>query len=114
RAFLQQNASDDDIVLLDLQENYDRPGRVWEWLNEAPLTPDYLTFKRRLELDSEERVRLEQWLSPYARVWLVMQATALYDPASTTENWLRDWAYEGQIQWIDTQRVVEFFPSFTG
>lgn len=114
RAFLQQNASDDDIVLLDLQENYDRPGRVWEWLNEAPLTPDYLTFKRRLELNSEERVRLEQWLSPYARVWLVMQATALYDPASTTENWLRGWAYEGQSRWIDTQRVVEFLPPFMG
>ncbi|MBE2223232.1 MAG: hypothetical protein IAF02_16945, partial [Anaerolineae bacterium] len=30
------------------------------------------------------------------------------DPDATTENWLRTWAYEGQNQWLEAQRVVEY------
>jgi hypothetical protein len=108
RAYIQEAASTSDLVLLELRETYDGTGRVWEWLNEAPLMPDYIAYKRKLEISSAEADRLQRWLLPYDRVWLVLQATPYGDPDATTENWLRTWAYEGQNQWLESQRVVEY------
>ncbi|MBE2225288.1 MAG: hypothetical protein IAF02_27370 [Anaerolineae bacterium] len=79
RAYIQESASDSDLVLLELREGYDLAGRAWEWLNEAALTPDYLAYKRKPEIDSAEAVRLHRWLEPHGRVWLVMQATSYGD-----------------------------------
>ena len=108
RAFIRDASSKSDIVLLELKEDYDRPGRIWEWLNEAALSPDYIGFKRKPEFSVEDMHQLQDWLTPYPRVWLVLQATSYAAPESTTENWLRSWAYEGQNQWIGSQRVVEY------
>jgi hypothetical protein len=97
-----------DAVLLDLKNEYDTWGRVIEWLNFGPLYPDYIGWLRKSSLTATDEERLSQWLGTYGRVWLSLQATAENDPESTTENWLRRWAYEGQNHWIDTQRIVEY------
>ncbi len=108
RSFLEEETAPSDLVLLDFQEQYDRPGRFWEWLNEAPIKPDYIGYKRKTELSQIDGGRLQNWMMPYARVWLVLQATPIGAPDSTTENWLYSQAYEGRNLWLDSQRVVEY------
>ncbi len=108
RAYIDTVASDSDMVVLDLQSGYDRPGRIWEWLNEASFMPDYMGYMRKDALTESDIQHLQNWLTPYPRIWLTLQATPYGAPESTTENWLRTWAYEGQNQWLDSQRVVEY------
>ncbi len=110
RTWIGEQAADNDIVLLDLREGYDRPGRIWEWINYAPLQPDYIGWLRKPRLKAVDEARLQSWLASYGRISLLLQATETAVPDSTTENWLRQWAYEGQTRWIETQRITEFYP----
>jgi hypothetical protein len=108
RTIIGSSSSASDLVLLDMQEGYDSSSRVQEWLNETSLHPDYIGFKRKSELTNGDDQRLRGWLDPYPRVWLVLQATPYGAPESTTENWLRSWAYEGQNQWVESSRITEY------
>lgn len=108
RAWIDQQASAADIVLLDLRNGYDAPGRIWEWTNFSSLHPDYIGWLRKTHLTEADKEHLQDWLAAHGRVWLSLQATDSAAPDSTTENWLRQWAYEGQSHWIETQRVVEY------
>lgn len=108
RDWITAQAQPDDLILLDMRPDYDNANRIGEWLNFAPTQPDYLGWGRKSSVAEVTQSDLNQWLAPYGRVWLSLQATNLFDPNSTTEAWLREWAYPGQDQWFEDQQVIEF------
>ncbi|MCA9874449.1 MAG: hypothetical protein KC441_12360 [Anaerolineales bacterium] len=108
RDWITARSRPNDLILLDLRDGFDNDNRIGEWVNFASAQPDYIGWNRKTDLEEVEQSHLRQWLGPYSRVWLSLQATPLFDPNSTTEGWLHTWAYPGQEQWFDDQRVVEF------
>lgn len=109
RAWIDDHAFPKDIVLLDLMGERDISGRIWEWINYSSSKADYIGWRRKPYFSEEDGDRLSSWLMRYNRVLLLTQATPYAAPESTTENWLRQWAYEGDNLWIDEQRVTEFY-----
>jgi hypothetical protein len=109
RAWIDDHVFPEDMVLLDLEREKDTSGRIWEWINYSSSKADYIGWRRKPELTIEDKDRLEAWLAPYGRVLLSIQETPFAAPESTTENWLRQWAYEGDNQWLGAQRITEFY-----
>jgi hypothetical protein len=100
-------AAPGDLVLLDLTASSDHQRRTGLWLDRGRLPP-YLGWQRKEEMVGAAGERLRQWLQPYRRVWLALQATGDGDPASTTERWLDGWAFPGRRGWLGSQRYVEY------
>jgi len=109
RAWIDDHTLPRDIVLLDLPEREDPSARIWEWINFSSSKPDYIGWQRKAKFTDVDKARLEMWLAPYGRVLLTLQVTPYAAPDSTTENWLRQWTYEGENQWFNTQRITEFY-----
>ncbi len=105
--YLRPQVQAGDVVLLDMSTATDQYGWQASWMNRGVRAVPYLTWVR----DSEHRAQpaqREDWIAPYARVWLVMQAVAENAPEATTERWLDQYAYRGRQQWIGSQRIVEY------
>jgi hypothetical protein len=104
---LRANAAPGDLVLLDLVASSDHQRRTGLWLDRGGHQP-YLGWQRKEEMAGAAGERLRQWLQPYRRVWLALQATDEGDVASTTERWLDGWAFPGRRGWLGSQRYVEY------
>lgn len=96
-----------DVVLLDLMESSDKGRRTGQWLNFAGREPT-IGWLRKNTMEGATGEQLAAWLTPYRRVWLLLQATNEGDSASTTEKWLDGWAFGGRRWWTGDQRVVEY------
>jgi hypothetical protein len=106
-ALITDEAQPQDLVLLDLLPATDKEHRTGLWLNRAPLQP-YIGWLRTASMDGLAGERLRQWLSPYRRVWLLLQATDEGDSSSTTERWLEAESFPGRRAWVGSQRYVEY------
>jgi hypothetical protein len=106
-ALVADEAQPQDLVLLDLLPATDKEHRTGLWLNRGPLQP-YIGWLRTTSMDGPVGERLQRWLAPYRRVWLLLQATDEGDPSSTTERWLNAGAFPGRRAWVGSQRYVEY------
>lgn len=96
-----------DVLLLDMTDATDQQGRQRFWMNQGGAELPYLAWVRNsaaLSLDEQ----LARWLTPYQRIWLVMQETMEDDPNAATERWLDHQAYRGRQLWLGSQRIVEY------
>ena len=107
-AFIETRATPADLVLLDMIPYYDMIGRTWLWLNRAPARPQFVGWLRREQMQPANIERLKKWLQPYGRAWLVVEGTEPGAAESTTEAWLDSYGYQGNHEWVGTQRVVEY------
>ncbi len=119
-AYLRMNKAVGDVAVLDLTTATDQQGRQRFWMNQGASEVPYIAWVRNsgaLSLDEQ----LVRWLTPYQRVWLIMQETVEDDPNAATERWLDQQSYRGRQLWIGSQRIVEYmtatqtppFPSAT-
>lgn len=119
-AYLRMNKAVGDVAVLDLTTATDQQGRQRFWMNQGASELPYIAWVRNsgaLSLDEQ----LVRWLTPYQRVWLIMQETVEDDPNAATERWLDQQSYRGRQLWIGSQRIVEYmtatqtppFPSAT-
>ena len=106
--YIGAHASPTDLVLFDMIPYYDLIGRTWLWLNRAPVRPQFVGWLRRDQMQPANIARLEGWLQPHSRTWLVLEGTEPGSAESTTEAWLDRYGYRGREEWIGTQRVVEY------
>lgn len=106
-AYLQANKTMSDVALLDMTAATDQQGRQRFWLNNGPFGLPYIAWVRNspaLSLNEQ----LGRWLTPYGRIWLILQETVADDPNATTERWLDQQAYRGRQLWLGGQRIVEY------
>jgi len=106
--FLAQNGLQSDLVLLDLLPENDLAGRTSFWMNQAQHPAHTIGWLRKPVMPPGVEQQLADWIRPYSRVWLALQATDENAPDSTTERWLDQTAYRGRQNWIGSQRVVEY------
>lgn len=107
-AFVEADARPGDVVILETPRFADAHGRQAFWMNESSAPLPTIGWSRKPAGDSHERLRA--WLAEYDRAWLSLLLTDEGDPASTTEQMLDGWAYQGRRQWAGDQRLVEYFP----
>jgi hypothetical protein len=105
---IDEQASAHDLVLFDQIRYFDIDSRAWWWMNRAKLQPAYIAWLRREQMREEDIARLQRWLRPYDRLWLLLVGTPEDDPASLTERTLDALAGRGRQTWIGTQRLVEY------
>ncbi|MFN8441715.1 MAG: hypothetical protein U0175_13130 [Caldilineaceae bacterium] len=107
--YVVDNATPQDLVLLDQISYFELDRRAWGWMNRAPLRPAYIGWLRRSELSTADQQQLTSLVQPHPRLWLLLSGTPEDDPASTTESALDRWAGRGRQSWIGTQRIVEYY-----
>lgn len=105
--YLRMNKAAGDVVVLDMTPATDQQGRQRFWMNRGGVELPYIAWARTsaaLSLDEQ----LARWLTPYHRIWLIMQETVEDDPNASTERWLDQHGYRGRQLWLGSQRIVEY------
>lgn len=116
-AFLDENATPDDLLLFDLQRERQVQSRAWWRQNTLPAGSTFVGWLRRTpeEIaartlgDADAFALLDAQVGAHSRTWLVLQETPELDPASTTETHLNTLYFRGGDTWLGAQRIVPYY-----
>ncbi|MGI6208938.1 MAG: hypothetical protein ACOYEW_12105 [Anaerolineae bacterium] len=106
-----RQASPDDAVVVELLPYLDCFGRAAAVLDRYPgPAATVMTIRGEPQPSAVTQQVLAATLRDSRRAWLVLEATPIGDPASTTERWLAEHAYlAGQFWAAESRRVSVYY-----